>query len=1136
MRYRIIAVVLAVLTVFSTAIFPALAQITYYDDFNSGEKGDFWGDIGNFVIENGAMTGYSDAVVAQSAFTNFYNSPLYQSGVGTLKEFTVWVDVKIDRDKPDADAYGAGLWICDPSDQAAGRANDRDVYKLFYYAKEGTRTSFVRFSVDSPRNGMGSGVLGTLTLDGDPGFNISGTPVKLGLMCRPGILVAFANGKTVAAYSYSTIGTNYTPVLFWNTNCYVEFDNFCVGDLGEDVAARTALGSSSNTAHSVTVESGVTFRSSAYEGNAVTICANEAASGQTFAGWQVLSGDVELADPSAPITAFSMPNKDVRVRATYKSGSSSGTSMNPTYLTFANSTDYNALISSTYNECARAIENGELKLTAQNVGSSNSAGLPDPFVQIRYTKLTNKIYAEDYKYLTLIYRVPDTNSQSSYDTEVFFNTQNRGARAGQSVMGNTAAAGGKYRYLTLNASALSEWEGLITSIRLDFFNRAANGDVMYVHNILFSKTASDARLQANAVTQVLNTPNETTLSFNMNSHGSQIPDQTLLRGQLPTRPADPVADGYVFDNWYTTRSCTALFDFGSPLSEDTMIYAKWYKLYNVTFECGSGVSAPETQIVRSGDCAVRPADPEREGYTFGGWYTTSACTQEFDFAVGIRGNRTIYAKWDKVFDPSESTVVVKAPSVEVMAGVGEVEVPITITGCPEGGLSSMLFTTRVVGAQITSGAPGAALPDGSNAVVGPTASSAKNGVAFMWLSFTDAITEDTDVVTFTVALPDGAAVGDSFEIVVTPSENAEDFLSDDGETAYGASGENGSITIVANTRVAECVAAIDAIGTVTLDSGAAIAAAEAKYAALNADEKAAVTNYAALTAARTEYDALVAEKEASDARVADCVAAIDAIGTVTLDSGAAIAAAEAKYAALNADEKAAVTNYAALTAARAAYDALAADPDAARIVVSDVTASAGDRIEVSVSIVNNPGIAAILLALSYDTDALTLEGFENGGMFSAFTVGDSRVRYLFDEGENVTDDGVLITFTFTVREGTPDGGYHIGMTVKEASDYDLEDVAIASAIGTVTVVSASGVLYGDANGDGEISTKDIVLIRRYLANYDEETGISAVEIEAGADSNGDGEVSSKDIVLLRRYLANYDEETGTSTVELGPQS
>ena len=63
---------------------------------------------------------------------------------------------------------------------------------------------------------------------------------------------------------------------------------------------------------------------------------------------------------------------------------------------------------------------------------------------------------------------------------------------------------------------------------------------------------------------------------------------------------------------------------------------------------------------------------------------------------------------------------------------------------------------------------------------------------------------------------------------------------------------------------------------------------------------------------------------------------------------------------------------------------------------------------------------------------------------------------------------------------------------------------------------------GDVNGDGEITSKDVTILRRYLA------GGWDVEInEANSDINGDGEVTSKDVTLLRRYLA------GGWGVELG---
>ena len=44
----------------------------------------------------------------------------------------------------------------------------------------------------------------------------------------------------------------------------------------------------------------------------------------------------------------------------------------------------------------------------------------------------------------------------------------------------------------------------------------------------------------------------------------------------------------------------------------------------------------------------------------------------------------------------------------------------------------------------------------------------------------------------------------------------------------------------------------------------------------------------------------------------------------------------------------------------------------------------------------------------------------------------------------------------------------------------------------------------------------------------------AAEIVYG-DANGDGQINMEDVILLRQYIANYNYETGSSTVILGPQ-
>ena len=45
------------------------------------------------------------------------------------------------------------------------------------------------------------------------------------------------------------------------------------------------------------------------------------------------------------------------------------------------------------------------------------------------------------------------------------------------------------------------------------------------------------------------------------------------------------------------------------------------------------------------DVVTKPADPTREGYTFGGWYVDEACTQAFDFGARVDSDMTLHAKW-----------------------------------------------------------------------------------------------------------------------------------------------------------------------------------------------------------------------------------------------------------------------------------------------------------------------------------------------------------------------------------------------------------------------------------------------------------------------------------------------------------
>ena len=154
------------------------------------------------------------------------------------------------------------------------------------------------------------------------------------------------------------------------------------------------------------------------------------------------------------------------------------------------------------------------------------------------------------------------------------------------------------------------------------------------------------------------TPSVTTkysVGFNTNG-GSYIADQIVEKGQKVIRPTDPTKSGYTFAGWYADSALTSPFDFNTPITSETTLYAKWTENGNstptpvsvekfmVSFNTNGG-SYVASQIVEAGSKANRPTDPTKSGYTFAGWFADSNLTSSFDFNTPINANTTVYAKW-----------------------------------------------------------------------------------------------------------------------------------------------------------------------------------------------------------------------------------------------------------------------------------------------------------------------------------------------------------------------------------------------------------------------------------------------------------------------------------------------------------
>lgn len=131
--------------------------------------------------------------------------------------------------------------------------------------------------------------------------------------------------------------------------------------------------------------------------------------------------------------------------------------------------------------------------------------------------------------------------------------------------------------------------------------------------------------------------NKYTVQF-VSEHGS-FKDQTIEHGKTikTDKLTIPTVEGYTFDGWYTDHTCTTEFNFSTPITGDTKVYAKWEKNAPVlpdTYELnvsgafvyvnGVDVTAPagDTSLPLEKDASVRlVADPDRmpSGMVFDRW-------------------------------------------------------------------------------------------------------------------------------------------------------------------------------------------------------------------------------------------------------------------------------------------------------------------------------------------------------------------------------------------------------------------------------------------------------------------------------------------------------------------------------------
>lgn len=196
----------------------------------------------------------------------------------------------------------------------------------------------------------------------------------------------------------------------------------------------------------------------------------------------------------------------------------------------------------------------------------------------------------------------------------------------------------------------------------------------------------------------------------------------------------------------------------------------------------------------------------------------------------------------------------------------------------------------------------------------------------------------------------------------------------------------------------------------------------------------------------------------------------------------------------------------------------------AAIAISSLTAYPGDTIRIPVSIRSNPGISAMKLTITYDTELLEYQeaAFDQAFLdaagaqtcVNAETAGKVILDWVQGQGE-YSGSGDFAVLTLKVKAVTEDGDAALTITYdpEDIFNKDHENQTFQIENGTVQIKKLRP---GDINGDGSVNINDALLLLRYVCELDQD------QVLGNPDVTGDGKVNNKDVVTLLRFVAKLD--------------
>ncbi len=153
--------------------------------------------------------------------------------------------------------------------------------------------------------------------------------------------------------------------------------------------------------------------------------------------------------------------------------------------------------------------------------------------------------------------------------------------------------------------------------------------------------------------------------------GTAVDPTFAVTGEKVTAPAAvPEKPGYTFSGWFEDKNCTKAYTFGVMPEGKTVLYAGYTanKSVTLTFNSNGGsevapITGTATGII---DKDMRPADPVKGDYIFGGWYEDTAFTKPYDISAFPAADLTVYARWCVLDEASK--IVLDGPFVAKSGG------------------------------------------------------------------------------------------------------------------------------------------------------------------------------------------------------------------------------------------------------------------------------------------------------------------------------------------------------------------------------------------------------------------------------------------------------------------------------------